>query len=138
MKPSRREPTDEEKKLMACSHELGQIVTAHARKHVVMSGPFVQEVEDICKQYTTMARMAGVKFPDVVVVFSPEIGYVEIVRADLEEDGLRQLVKNIAVKYEEELKGRPDAARIVTDSLLRAFPAMGRRVDIDTTVRRDN
>lgn len=125
--------TDEDLKLEACSRELAALLAAHAERRVIFTAAFVAEVTDIVSQYTALARKSGVRFPDMKVVWSERLRCCEVVRADMEEDGLRMLVRNIAVKYQ--VRGAR-GAKWITEMILRAFPHYGRGVDVDEIARR--
>lgn len=76
----------------------------------------VQNIESIITDETVRIRKAGFHFPDLKVVYFESVGWVEIVRADLEAEGIERVVTNVIQRFP-----NIDVRQLVV-SIHRAFP----------------
>lgn len=64
-----------------------------------LSSQLLYQVEALLRHEVTRIRLAGHKCPDLVIVFFESLGWIEIVRADLEHNGIQRLVQNVIRRF---------------------------------------
>lgn len=76
----------------------------------------VRAIEYCIEFETTRIRLKGFAFPQLKVVYFETVGWVEIVRADLEHAGIQRIVQNVIQRF-------PFiSVRQLITSIRRAFP----------------
>lgn len=110
--------SDGERRANAAAGELFDMVRRHCGMRREMSRQLIEEVEQIVRGYTVLARQDGIPFPDLVVVSLEITGGIEVVRRDLDDSSITQLILNISAKYAHHAVRSTDIAA----GIMRAFP----------------
>jgi hypothetical protein len=77
----------------------------------------IRNIQEIIVYHTTVIRRNSPRFPNLVPVIFEKRGHIDVVRADMEHDGIQQLIRNAVTR----MPGI-EASEIAA-SIGRAFPA---------------
>lgn len=81
-----------------------------------LDGRAVRELEYCVEYETAQIRKKGFAFPTLRVLYFESLGWIEIVRADLEHEGIQRIVQNVIQRFP-----GVSVQQLVT-SIQRAFP----------------
>lgn len=77
----------------------------------------LNQIRDCLDHHITRIRLNGYKMPDLQIVAFESVGWVEIVRADLEHLGIQRLLQNVIRRFHPRI-----TVEQLLVSVLRAFP----------------
>lgn len=87
--------------LVAALKPLNAKLAAWVESGRTLNSSSVNEISGIVKDELTRVRQQGIKCPPLVAIVLPSVGFITLVRADLEHDGLQMIMHNIIVRFPE-------------------------------------
>jgi len=85
-------------------------------KGVFLSDQVVDRIDRLLKEHRATWRLRGVDVPEMVAVVFPHYGFVEVLRKDLEIEGVQSAVVGFVQKFPDMTKEE------LTAAMFRAFP----------------
>lgn len=90
--------TDNPERVNQCAMELfGMVNRALVGRHMDESA--LHDLREVITAHKIRARQEGIPMPDLAIMVLPAQNTFEIVRADLDGDGIARTIKRLAAKY---------------------------------------
>ena len=107
--------TEEDQRLAYWTHRLQKMLERRWRG--IATRQLLDECKELVEDFRTRLRLqAGLNYPEVVLVYIREVGALEVVRADIDEENLQRWIVNLTVKYPH------ITARGIAEALAEHFP----------------